>query len=330
VIPLRPLGVGEILDGAISTIRAHPAVMLGLSAMVAAVSQLVTVPVTWLALRDVGDTAFSFDQPSDTGDEIAFTASALSAGGIALVVSLVAGIVLAGILTVVVSRAVLGQRIGGGEAWRLARPRLPALLGVTAVVMLLMLGVATLALLPALALALVSVPTALPVLAAVLGALLALGVGVYLYVALALAPASVVLERQSVLAALRRSRRLVAGAWWRTFGILLLVNVIAQVVGTILSVPFALASAGSAFLSGDGASPYALLPLVVQGVGTVVAATITWPFTAAATVLLYVDRRIRREGLDLELARASGTSAEGGAAAPGPPAGHPGGPPPGG
>ena len=34
VIPLRPLGVGEILDGAISYIRANPGVTLGLSAVV--------------------------------------------------------------------------------------------------------------------------------------------------------------------------------------------------------------------------------------------------------------------------------------------------------
>jgi hypothetical protein len=38
----------------------------------------------------------------------------------------------------------------------------------------------------------------------------------------------------------------------------------------------------------------------------VVASAVTWPFTAVATALLYVDRRMRREALDLELARAAG------------------------
>ena len=46
VIPLRPLGVGEILDGAISTIRAKPRLMLGLSAFVAVLTQIVTVPIS--------------------------------------------------------------------------------------------------------------------------------------------------------------------------------------------------------------------------------------------------------------------------------------------
>ena len=34
VVPLRPLGLGEILDGAVQTIRLNPKVMLGLSAIV--------------------------------------------------------------------------------------------------------------------------------------------------------------------------------------------------------------------------------------------------------------------------------------------------------
>ena len=33
---------------------------------------------------------------------------------------------------------------------------------------------------------------------------------------------------------------------------------------------------------------------------------ITFPITAGVTVLLYIDQRIRREALDLELARAAG------------------------
>ena len=59
IIALRPLGVGEILDGAISAIRGYPRMMLGLSAVVAAITQVLIVPVTWLLLRDTGDRAFS-------------------------------------------------------------------------------------------------------------------------------------------------------------------------------------------------------------------------------------------------------------------------------
>ena len=46
------------------------------------------------------------------------------------------------------------------------------------------------------------------------------------------------LERQVGAGVAAPVARLVRGAWWRTFGILLLVNVIAQVLAGILSVPF--------------------------------------------------------------------------------------------
>ena len=317
VIPLRPLGVGEILDGAISTMRAHPRSMLGFSAMVAVASQLVMVPLTYLLLRDTGDFAFQVDQPTTTDDDIAFAASSISAALIQLVVTLVATLTLTGILTVVVSRAVLGQRITTGEAWRQARPRLPALFGVTLLVFGIVLGVAVVGLGPGIALAVSGAPGPLVAVAFVVGVPLFLAAAVYLYVAFALAPPAVVLEKQPVVASLRRSRALVKGAWWRTFGILLLVNVIAQILAGILSVPFTIGAVGAAFFTGDDVNPYEIVPLLITAVGTIVAGAITWPFTAAATALLYVDRRMRREALDMQLTRAAGLAPVGQSATPG-------------
>lgn len=308
VIPLRPLGVGEILDGAISSIRSQPRIMLGLSAVVAVLTQLLIVPLTWLLLRDTGDVAFSLDEPASADEQFAFTASAVSAVGIQVVVTLLASLLLTGILTVTVSRAVLGQQIGAGQAWALARPRVPALLGVTGLVILIEVVVLALSVGPGVLLAVLGAPTPAVVVAFVLGVPLALGLAMYLYVAFALAPPAVVLERATVVASLRRSRQLVKGAWWRTFGILLLVNVIAQFLANILSVPFVVLTLAAAFLTGggDGLNPYAILPLLVTALGTIVASAVTWPFTAVSTALIYVDRRIRLEALDIELARAAG------------------------
>ena len=308
IIALRPLGVGEILDGAISAIRGYPRMMLGLSAVVAAITQVLIVPVTWLLLRDSGDQAFSFDSSTTTTPEqdVTFAASAITATGVQVVVTLVASLVLTGILTVAVSRAVLGQSISARDAWNQARPRLPALLGVTGLVLLIMLGLAVLALAPGVILAIASAPTAAVVIAFALGIPAFVVVAAYLYTAFALAPPAIVLERQGVVASLRRSRSLVRGAWWRTFGILLLVNLIAQVLAGILGVPFTVLTLLVAWITGDGLNVYAILPLLVTALGTIVASAVTWPFTAVSTALIYVDRRMRREALDLELARAAG------------------------
>lgn len=306
IIALRPLGVGEILDGAISAIRAYPRMMLGLSAVVAAVAQLLTVPVTWLLLHDTDDSAFSFDQPASSNPEqdLTFAASALTATGVQVLVTLVASLVLTGILTVAVSRAVLGQQISARDAWALARPRVPALLGVTALLLLIVLGVATVALLPGILLALAGAPVAAVAIAFVLGVPAFIVAAVYLYTAFALAPPVIVLERQGVVASLRRSRALVGGAWWRTFGILVLVNVIAQLLAGILSVVPTVLTLVVVYVTGDG--PYTIGPLLIAAVGTIIASAVTWPFTAVSTALLYVDRRMRREALDIELARAAG------------------------
>jgi len=302
--------------------------MLGLSALVATVTQVMVVPLTWWLLRDVGDVAFAVDEPADPDEQLAFTASSLSAVGVQVLVTLLATLLLTGILTAAVSRAVLGQQIGAAEAWRLARPRLPALLGATALVILIVMGVLLLAVGPGIALAVLSAPTPAVLVAFLLGAPVAVAAAVYLYVAFALAPPAIVLERQPVLSSLRRSRELVKGAWWRTFGILLLVNVIAQFMANILIVPFTVAALGLAFVTADGSgiNPYEILPLLVTAVGTILASAVTWPFTAVATTLLYVDRRIRREALDVELARAAGVPLPTGTAA-GPPAGIATGPP---
>jgi hypothetical protein len=308
IIPLRPLGVGEILDGAIAAMRRHWRVMLGLSAVVAALTQVISVPVKWLLLHDAIDTSVSTSSNADPEGDLTVLAGAVTSGGIEAVITAFAVLVLSGILTAAVSRAVLGQRISAREAWDRTRPRIPALLGVTGLVILIALGLAVVCLVPGILLAVAGSPRVAVGLALVVGVPVFLVAVVYLYTAFALAPPAVVLERQSPVAALRRSRALVKGSWWRTFGILLLVNIIAQVLAGILLTPFQLLALFVAYLSGDEMNVYALVPLLVTALGTIIAATITWPFTAVATALLYVDRRMRREALDLELVRAAGVA----------------------
>jgi hypothetical protein len=315
VIPLRPLGVGEILDGAISTIRAKPRLMLGLSAFVAVLTQIVTVPISWVLLHDAGDRAFSFGSSNETqgAQDVAVTVSSLVASATQTCITLVATLLLTGVLTVVLSRAVLGQEIDAKQAWAQARPRLLRLVGVTVLVFVMVAVAGGVLLGPGIVLALVGAPDVAIGLALVVGIPLFFCFALYLYVAFALAPAIVVLEKQPVVASLRRSRRLVKGAWWRTFGILLLVNIIA---GIFLFAAYIAGGAGTGF---DHFNPYTLAPLIISGVGAVIGAAITWPFTAVASALIYIDRRMRREGLDLELSRAAGYAPPGQSPTPGAP-----------
>ncbi|HSK25350.1 MAG TPA: hypothetical protein VK894_00380 [Jiangellales bacterium] len=323
VVPLRPLGIGELLDGAVTTLRQNPAAMLGLSAVVAALSQLVQLAAVWAFYRDL---AVLEETTVTTGAEaVSLLSSSIGATAVSGVVTWLATVLLTGILTVVVSRAVLGERVSIGRAWQLARPQLLRLIGLTIVVALIVSAPFVLALLPAGLAALAGASGGIVASLAVLGVLLAIPTAVWLYVRVALSTPALMLEtsadtatgetrRATVIGSLRRSSRLVAGSWWRVLGILLVANVLVWVISQVVAVPLTLLSF---LVGGFSETGMMTLPgLALTGLAGIVATTITAPFIAGVTVLLYVDRRMRREGLDIALARAAGIAPAPPAAAP--------------
>lgn len=125
IIPLRPLGLSDILNAAVAYIRANPKATLGLTTIVVVVAQIVSLLFEIGPLASSGMLSPSSFDPSSDGGE--FTGS--SAVGLVLssaagaLTTVLAGIVLSGLLTVVVGRAVFGAPIGVGEAWRRVRGR---------------------------------------------------------------------------------------------------------------------------------------------------------------------------------------------------------------
>jgi hypothetical protein len=302
------MGVGEILDGAISCMRAHPRVMLGFSAIVVAVTQLFQLGAVWYLVRDLNGSAATFTPGASFGTVFGALADSVTATLIGGVLAFLAQTVLTGVLTVVVSRAVLGESVGAGTAWARVRGRLPALVGLSLLVGLLLTGVVVLALVPGLISLALSLPTVVSVLLVLFGGLAGLVAAVWLYVSFGLATPALILERQSIRSALSRSRRLVRGSWWRICGVLLLAAILSAVIAGLVQLPFSALSGGlMGFGATGGTATTSLLALVLGAIGGTLAGTITYPFAAAVGVLLYVDQRMRREALDLELARASGT-----------------------
>ena len=127
--------------------------------------------------------------------------------------------------------------------------------------------------------------------------------GIYAYVRVSLAPAALVLEKAGIRKALERSGVLVKGDWWRVFGILLLAWLLSYIVSQILLVPFAILGVVGLFTSGGGDDATLLFVLLQVGAG--LASFLIAPFGAGVRSLLYVDRRMRAEGLDLTLQAAA-------------------------
>ncbi|WP_325052784.1 hypothetical protein [Streptomyces triticirhizae] len=303
VVPLRPLTLGELFDGAVSTARAHWRTVLVISLGIAIVTQVVATLAMRLWLSDSEGLAALEDNPNPTDEELRQAlGDILAFSSVTGIVTLLGSVLATAMLTIVVSRAVLGRDVTLAEAWADSRSRLLRLLGVVLLVPLLaVLAVAV----PGLVLALSGIPAL-----AVLGLLGGFVLAVWLYVRLSLAAPALMLERQGVIASLRRSAKLVEGTWWRIFGIQLLMLLLVVVVSGIIEFP---AAAIAGFIDGSGTdsltggmSDLTWTYLILSGIGAVIAATITLPISAGVTALLYIDQRIRREALDLELARAAG------------------------
>jgi hypothetical protein len=313
VIPLRPVAVGEILDGAFTSVRRNPKATIGIAAVVLTVSAVITTIVGYILQQQ---TALSSPSQSLTSAQIVQMLGALGIFGlVAFGLTIFVGLLLTGMLTAVIGWSVLGQRITAGEAWQIARPRLPALVGAIVLAFLAGIGPVLAWLLVIVVLVAVHPPGVLVALVAVPSTIALVIFVVLFFVRFSMSAPMVVLERQGPVNALRRSWGLVRGSFWRVFGILLLTWLIVVIAGSVLRLPFTVISG---VFSGGGATSFgglglfataggntSLLALIIAAIGSIIAGAITQPVQAGVTVLLYVDLRMRREGLDLALQTAA-------------------------
>jgi hypothetical protein len=118
--------------------------------------------------------------------------------------------------------------------------------------------------------------------------------GIWLGVMFSLAGPLLVLERLGPFASMGRSWRLVSGRWWATFGTLLLAVLLLFVVGIILGLVL---GAAIALVVGDSVAAGATANVIIDTASNVIGI----PFFAAILVILYYDRRVRKEGLDMHM-----------------------------
>jgi hypothetical protein len=303
IIPLRPLRLSEILDGAVTYMRRNPRSVVGLSFIVALVSESIVALVSYFFLVD------SLRALADPTQAPATPEAALApyADLIPTVIVVSFGVlVLNGMLTAVVGRAVLGGAVSIGQAWRDVLPRLHVLLATTLLTMVLALLAMAVPLSPFIVSLLIDAPLAIKAIAGGLGFLAAIVALIWVAVTFIFATSAVVLEGAGVFSALARSAQLIKNAWWRTLGISLLAQLIASMIGGAVQVPFGIGAAAVLLTGGPeaGDGTYALY-LTIQAIGGIIVGTVIYPFGSGVTALLYVDRRVRREGLDLELQTSS-------------------------
>ena len=294
VIPLRPLSLGEIFNGAVAYIRANPKATLGLTAIVIVATQVLALVLQVGPLAAIGQLdALGGDTVSDEA------LLGIGLGTLAgIVATVVATILLSGMLTVVVGRAVFGAGITIGEAWQRVKGRLWALIGLTA--LQAVGGIVIIGLIAAITIGVGAATN--PGVAVLVGFPLVLGAiagVVYLFTMLTFAPVLIVLERLAVVPAIVRSFALVRGSFWRVLGIRLLGTLIAGLVANAVAIPFMIG--GQIMLIAGTTAGVFLLAVVLTSIGSAIGEIITAPFVAGVVALLYTDRRIRAEAFDLVL-----------------------------
>ncbi len=307
-IPLRPLALGDILNGAVASARRNPVATFGLTAILVTISGVISTVIALAVRSAAGTTVIVQPGQTITSAQVShFFAVFIPVFSVTFVLAFLIENVLTGMLTAVIGRGVLGRKISIGEAWQVGRigPVLAAALlliaipiGVAAplVVVVILLAVAHLG--PAAALI------------GVLGGIVLFVFEILLVIRLSLTVPAVVLEKLGPWTAVKRSWRLTKGSFWRLFGILLLTGIIVGIAALVVQIPFnflASAAGGGSGPFGTTTAATGVAAVIISAFGGIVASTITRPISAGVTVLLYVDLRMRREGLDLVLRNAAQT-----------------------
>ena len=264
---LRPLGIGEILDVGIKIYTRNAPTLFKIVVFVVLPAQIVVNAVEASALpRNVQLSGGGFSPTGTdtiTGRDLGVF---LTGYGVALLIGFVAAQLAQAGCFRAVADAYLGEEVGWRSSLRYALRRLPALI---------VLAIAS------------AVFTAI-------GFLLCILPGIYLWGAFYVAVPVLLVEGSRPLRSLGRSRELVRGRWWGTFGVALIGTLLVSIVSFALSgliVGVALANPGRNTVTGFALNTFA----------TTLGSMLSTPAAAAFATVLYIDLRVRKEGFDLLL-----------------------------
>lgn len=259
---LAPMTIPDILDGGFAIMRRAPATVIGLTAVF-------VVPIqaagAWFNRGVDGVTLDDVVGGSDTSFEVGFAVDVDSTASAILVLGpMIALVFVAAALARLVSAWHVGRDLTLGELLRGSLPRAWALLASWVLVHVLeAVSIVGLGLLP------FAVMTWFLVTAPVIGA-----------------------ERLGPIAAMQRSARLVSRRFWPVLGLALLSFLVESLFDSAIGL---LPSFLSAFVGTEG------IAWVLPAVAGILTLLVTMPVVAGITVLIYLDLRVRTEGLDLEL-----------------------------
>ena len=261
-LPLHPMGVGDVLDGAFKLLKANARTILLVVAALLVPIQLVSA----FAVRDQFSTGFINllnDPTLIEGQETGFGGGSTVLQIITTLLSLLTGPIIAGVVSRVVAASYVGEQLAPGAALRLTFRRIVPLV----------------------------VASVLVALASVLGLVFCILPGVLLFALFTAVTPALMIEEIGPIQAMRRSWRLLKPRLWPVVGIVVLAHLIAGFLGNILG---GIPSVAALVVGGSFAWLFVAL-------GSVLSSLVSAPIIAIVSTLLYFDGRIRHEGFDLQV-----------------------------
>ncbi len=267
---LRPLAFGEVLDTSFNLFKRNFKTVIAISAVV-------MIPLSILGAFAVSgllpsDLAVLNDPQADIEDLLPVLLGFYGALGAGSLLQLFGQILVQAATTRVYAETYQGNKMSIGDGLRTGLRRLPAMLALTII----------------------------QTIGFLLGFVLCIVPGVFLYGIWAVSPAALINESVGPFKALRRSQQLVKGYWWRTFGIVVVATLLVSVLASLLTAPLQVASILPGILSGDETAVFSGQFLSINVFASGLASALTLPFVAAVVVAVYYDLRVRKEGYDLE------------------------------
>jgi hypothetical protein len=286
---LRPLGVGELLDQAIRLYRRNFLNFIGILAVVQIPIGLLQFVFSLLTVQST-NTALDFTRRLQPAAPL-FSPSLLAGEAGAFVVTIISFVLVQGVATAAMTRAVADNYLGtptgfAGAYRRIGRSWLP------------LIGTLFLA-------GLFAVVLGLWFLVPCVGWATGLGLlAFYSAVIIPMIAPIVVLERQSGYRAMRRSWDLARRRFWAVLGfvaLLFLFNLIVVAGPNLLITAVFQGLILGAVRSGNSAAALITAQLIVQSLLTLVFSLLYVPLQLIGVTVLYLDLRVRTEGLDLAM-----------------------------
>ena len=312
VIPMRPLGIGDTLDGVIRLLKFNPVALILFPLIVAVGFAIINFLVSLFSGQAVlfsPDLLFGLAEDS-TSTSTPGLLGFLGALGFTALVSLLLMVVESSIISIAATRAVIasvrGYKLTLRDTWNIVRPRFwSLLLRIIALSLLITLIAFALLLIPVVLFALLvnyapdNNTTGFVAFFIVLFFIAMLFFAVVMYIRLMIAVSALIAEDCGPITAIKRSWHLTRGSFWHIYGLMIFTFIFIFVVFFVISI-FTGILLGLFSVAAD-VTAVTTISTVVGLIGALIGQIFIYPVFATLTNLIYVNMRFKRENFHQQL-----------------------------